>query len=120
MGLESRRVEWEQRVAAWKASGLTQKEYSAREGIGFSSLRYWSARVHRDGKQLTLVPVMVTGHGLQLSACCLDENFSSRWTRCRTASLVMPRNFAASRRDRCFPNPIGVNGLVVYRTLSML
>ena len=28
MGQESRRVEWEQRVAAWKASGLTQKQYS--------------------------------------------------------------------------------------------
>ena len=33
MGQESRRVEWEQRVAAWKASGLTQKQYCAREGI---------------------------------------------------------------------------------------
>ena len=30
MGQESRRVEWEQRVAAWKSSGLTQKEVSAR------------------------------------------------------------------------------------------
>ena len=28
MGQESRRVEWEQRVAAWKASGLTQKQYA--------------------------------------------------------------------------------------------
>ena len=33
MGQESRRVEWEQRVEAWKASGLTQKQYCAREGI---------------------------------------------------------------------------------------
>ena len=61
MGQESRRVEWEQRVAAWKASGLTQKQYCAREGIGVSSLRYWASRSHREGKKLTLVPVRVSG-----------------------------------------------------------
>ena len=57
----SRRVEWEQRVAAWNASGLTQKQYCAREGIGVSGLRYWASRSHREGKKLTLVPVRVLG-----------------------------------------------------------
>ena len=89
MGLESKRVEWEQRVAAWKASGLTQKEYSAREGIGFSSLRYWSARVHHDGKKLTLVPVRMTGghsdsggvviRGPRGWECVVPEGSSAQW-----------------------------------------
>ena len=48
MGQESRRVEWEQRVAAWKESGLTQKQYCAREGIGVSGLRYWASRSYRE------------------------------------------------------------------------
>ena len=44
MESEEKRAEWEARVKAWKASGLTQKEYCLREGIGFSGMRYWSAR----------------------------------------------------------------------------
>ena len=63
MGQESRRVEWEQRVVAWKASGLTQKQYCAREGIGVSGLRYWASRSHREGKKLTLVPVLGSSSG---------------------------------------------------------
>lgn len=87
MGQESRRVEWEQRVAAWKASGLTQQQYCAREGVGFSSLRYWSARVQREGKKLTLVPVRVTGGnagGVVIRSsrgweCVVPEGSSVQW-----------------------------------------
>ncbi len=53
MESEGKRVEWEARVMAWKAIGLTQKEYCLREGIGFSGMRYWSARTENDKKQLT-------------------------------------------------------------------
>ncbi len=87
MGQESRRVEWEQRVAAWKASGLTQKQYCAREGIGFSSLRYWASRSYREGKKLTLVPVRVSGgnsggvviRGFRGWECVVPEGSSAQW-----------------------------------------
>lgn len=87
MGLESRRLEWERRVADWKASGLTQKEYCAREGVGFSSFRYWASRAHREGKKLTLVPVRVTGsmaggvviRGSRGWECVVAEGMSVQW-----------------------------------------
>ena len=59
-------------------------------------------------------------HGLQPSACRFAKDFS-RWTRCRTASLVIPKNFAASRRDRTLQTILsdvwGLLGLVLFRTL---
>ena len=87
MGQESRRVEWEQRVATWKASGLTQKEYCAREGIGVSGLRYWASRSYREGKKLTLVPVRVSGghsdgvviRGSRGWECVVPEGVSAQW-----------------------------------------
>ncbi|WP_446718618.1 IS66 family insertion sequence element accessory protein TnpA [Ferrovum sp. JA12] len=42
----------------WKASGLTQKEYCSQKRVGFGRLGYWSARLQRDEKKLTLVPVV--------------------------------------------------------------
>ena len=36
------RKEWARRVALWKRSGLTAKEFSAREGLKASTLSYWS------------------------------------------------------------------------------
>ncbi|MBW8028968.1 MAG: hypothetical protein GJU67_04230 [Ferrovum sp.] len=87
MELESRRLEWERRVSEWKASGLTQKEYCAREGVGFSGLRYWAARLHREGKKLTLVPVRVAGgiavgvviRGSRGWECIVPEGMSVQW-----------------------------------------
>lgn len=39
---------WEQRVAAWRASGLTQRQYCAQEGLGHGALSRWSQRLQRD------------------------------------------------------------------------
>lgn len=35
---------WRQRVAEWRASGLTAPEFCAREGIDVGTLRYWAYR----------------------------------------------------------------------------
>ncbi|HQT81377.1 MAG: hypothetical protein B7Z60_07690 [Ferrovum sp. 37-45-19] len=58
MERESIRGEWQQRVVDWKASGLTQKEYCLQKRVGFGRLGYFSARLQRDEKKLTLVPVV--------------------------------------------------------------
>jgi hypothetical protein len=39
---------WEQRVAAWQASGLTQRQFCAQEGLGRGALSRWSQRLQRD------------------------------------------------------------------------
>ncbi len=86
MESEGKRAEWEARVMAWKASGLTQKEYCLREGIGFSGMRYWSARMHRAEKKLTLVPVQMSGSSMGVVIrgaggweCVLPDGLSARW-----------------------------------------
>jgi transposase len=39
------RKEWRKRVARWKESGLTAKEFSAREGINPGTLYLWSYKL---------------------------------------------------------------------------
>lgn len=39
--------EWEARVASWRASGLTSKEFSSRQGYSASSLLWWSSQLGR-------------------------------------------------------------------------
>ena len=53
----SRRVEWEQRVAAWKASGLTQKQYCAREGCWEVLILLGSYNITRCTNQSTHPPL---------------------------------------------------------------
>lgn len=38
---------WAQRVAEWRASGLTAAKYAESRGVGLSALRYWTQRVGR-------------------------------------------------------------------------
>lgn len=36
-------------VAAWRASGLSQREYCERNSLSRSTLGYWSSKTHREG-----------------------------------------------------------------------
>lgn len=36
------------KVAAWKSSGLSQREYCERSGVSRSTLAYWSSRVNAE------------------------------------------------------------------------
>lgn len=38
----SNRAEWRERIAAWKASGLTAADYAARAGINAGTLKWWT------------------------------------------------------------------------------
>jgi len=42
------RTSWEQRVAAWRASGLTAAEFCAQEGLERRALSRWSQRLLPD------------------------------------------------------------------------
>ena len=37
-------------VAAWRESGLTQREYCSRNGLSRSALGYWSRKIDTEGK----------------------------------------------------------------------
>lgn len=54
MGLTIRGVtkasEWAQRVAAWRASGETSKQFCKKRGYSASSLLWWSSELNRRGR----------------------------------------------------------------------
>ncbi len=55
---------WSKRVAEWRASGLTAKEFCARHNLRLSGLRYWAYRVRAaqkpsEASAVRLVPVTV-------------------------------------------------------------
>ena len=55
---------WSKRVAEWRASGLTAKEFCAKHDLRLSGLRYWTYRLRAaekvsEASRVRLVPVMV-------------------------------------------------------------
>jgi hypothetical protein len=61
---------WAEQVSAWRQSGLSQVQYSARYGVGLASLRYWKARLAKKAHALSLVPVQVA-HTVPVGAGCV-------------------------------------------------
>ncbi len=45
---EATRTAWAGRVRQWRVSGLTAREFGAREGFNASTLRWWSSRLGRE------------------------------------------------------------------------
>lgn len=43
---QSKSALWQQRIAAWKNSGLSQKVWCQREHVALSSLGYWRKKLH--------------------------------------------------------------------------
>lgn len=48
--MESRRKAWAERVAGWRRSGLTAKEYAARIGVNAGTLTHWAWRLGCEGR----------------------------------------------------------------------
>ncbi|GGJ81527.1 hypothetical protein GCM10008982_33730 [Anoxybacillus voinovskiensis] len=48
------RQEWEQRIAAYRASGLTQATWCERNGVKIHQLKYWLKRI--EGSNATPTP----------------------------------------------------------------
>lgn len=45
---KQRQEQWAERVERWRASGLTAREFAAREGINRRTLTYWSWKLGRE------------------------------------------------------------------------
>jgi transposase len=59
---------WSKRVAEWRASGLTAKEFCAKHDLQLSGLRNWSYRLRAaekaaEASAVRLVPVTVNAEG---------------------------------------------------------
>ena len=62
MGESQREKHWRQHVARWRASGLTQRQYSQRAGLNVHTLAHWSWRLGRQAggaASQSLVPIRV-------------------------------------------------------------
>jgi hypothetical protein len=62
---------WGEQVRAWRQSGLSQAQYSVRQGISVASLRYWSARLAKISGGLSMVPMQRIPAAPMLAGCVL-------------------------------------------------
>ena len=62
---------WAEQVSAWRQSGLSQVQYSARYGVGLASLRYWKARLAKKAGALSLIPVQAVRPQPTRAGCVL-------------------------------------------------
>jgi hypothetical protein len=70
------RKTWVKRVAAWRASGMTCREYAEREGLGpWRTLRHWAWRLEREreAKKTKLVRVVREAEAVVVGAPQSDE-----------------------------------------------
>ncbi len=62
MTSETKRDFWQQHIAGWRQSKLSQKTYCTQQGLSFASFGYWRAQLNRKtetpGK---FIPVNITG-----------------------------------------------------------
>ena len=53
------RKQWQQRVARWRRSGQTAREFSAAEGLHPRTLTWWSSALRRESAGAQFVEVVV-------------------------------------------------------------
>ena len=56
MERDAKRVEWRARLEAYAASGLTQREWCAREGVSLHQLGYWRGQLREQSKPIAATP----------------------------------------------------------------
>lgn len=48
--VQRRETAWSERVAAWRASGVSASQFAHDQGLALSTLRYWAARLSKAPK----------------------------------------------------------------------
>src|SRR5438477_8407160 len=59
------REQWQERVAQWRSSGLTARDFAARNRLKVHTLRHWSWKLGREGGDVTSVarvPALIEVH----------------------------------------------------------
>lgn len=87
MAKQERQQEWQERVAQWRASGLSQRAFAIEHGFSQKQISYWSRRLASLPSSPGFVPVRVAvagGPGL------ISLRSAHGWT------LTLPRDVSAS------------------------
>jgi len=103
--MESRREEWVQRVAEWRRSGLTAKQYASSIGVNAGTLTQWAWRLgheqrrrqarRRLGSRGSTVPAAVIE---VVSSVTGDDRFELRLDNGRRVHI--PARFEAAALQR--------------------
>lgn len=82
---------WQERVAQWQASGLSQRAYAIEQGFPVRQVGYWIRRVTKSQRAPALLPVRVTTSAPAVPAAVAISLCSERgWT------LSLPTDVPAS------------------------
>ena len=83
-GMTTAREKWRERVAQWRASGQTAREFAARRGINASTLSHWAWRLAQEPRgegALARVPTMIEVHARPVMDDRFEIEFSGRRVR---------------------------------------
>ena len=79
---------WQERVAQWQASGLSQRAYAVEHGFPARQVGYWVRRLTKSQEVAALVPVRVAAVSVPVAAISLRSERG--WT------LTVPSDVPAS------------------------
>jgi hypothetical protein len=88
MSNEDRQKVWEERVAQWRASGLSQRAYAIEHGFPIRQVGYWVRRLAKVSSVPSLLPVRVAPAVPLVATICLRNERG--WT------LSLPSEVPAS------------------------
>jgi hypothetical protein len=82
-----RQQEWQERVAQWRTSGLSQRAFALEHGFSQKQISYWSRRFSALPPLPGFVPVRVTP---AVAPAAISLRSANGWT------LTLPRDVSAS------------------------
>lgn len=78
------REKWRERVAQWRSSGQTAREFAARRGLNASTLSHWAWRLRPEsggGAALARLPAMIEVHARPMADDRFEIELGSRRVR---------------------------------------
>jgi hypothetical protein len=84
---QERPQEWQERVAQWRASGLSQRAFALEHGFSQKQISYWSRRLAALPPSPGFVPVRVASAG---GSSAISLRSAHGWT------LTLPHDVSAS------------------------
>lgn len=80
MSNEDRQKVWEERVAQWRASGLSKRAYAIEQGFPIRQVGYWVRRLARVSSVPRLLPVRVAPAAAAVLPLAISLRNERGWT----------------------------------------
>ena len=100
--MDDRRRQWAERVAGWRRSGVTAKQFAASIGVNPGTLSYWACRLGREPRGVSTAPSSAGRAGAALveviTGVARDERFELTLSNGRR--LHVPASFDAPALER--------------------